>query len=511
MQHSLRRKPSARSQSQVVWNLATNIAVVLVRTFVGIWLTKYLIDNLGIAVYGIVPLVISLTAYLKPITGALNTAVGRYLTIDMRSQNYLSANRTFNTAFWLSIGVSAALTPIVVVFSLAAPKIFSVPAGHEEAVVWIFLLSMISYLIVYVQSNFSVSAFVQNRLDIENVITLVYVVFRVLVILLLFAVTIPSLSYIGYASLFAALNSLVLSIYVWRKLTPQLKINLSFFDRSRLRGVLGTSSWVMVNLVGSLLYLSVELVIVNIFLGSTISGEYGSVLQWSTLLRTLAQAMAGVLSPIILAQYARKDLAAVRDLSITSVKLLGLTIALLAGGLVGFSGRLLDIWLGVGFVHLAPLLVLLVSHLCINLAVMPLFHVQIALNKVKIPALVTLVLGISNVLLSILWVRILPFGMGVALAGAVVLSAKNIIFTPIYGAHILKMSWTAYFKPLFAVVVGFVGVAGVSRMVAASGAIDSWLTLAGSGAVIAVVYGLVAYALLLNQADREFARKLIPL
>lgn len=511
MRQGLQRKPSTRSQSQVIRNLATNIAVVLVRTFVGIWLTKYLIDNLGIAVYGIVPLVISLTAYLKPITGALNTAVGRYLTIDIRSQNYLSANRTFNTAFWLSIGVSAILMPIIVAFSLAAPKIFSVPAGHEEAVIWIFLLSMASYLIVYVQSNFSVSAFVQNRLDIQNAITLAYVVFRVLIILLLFSVTIPSLPNIGYASLFAALSSLLLSIYVWRKLTPQLKIHYSFFDRSRLKGVLGTSSWVMINLVGSLLYLSVELVIVNIFLGPTISGGYGSVLQWSTLLRTLAQAMAGVLSPIILAQYARKDLDAVRDLSLISVKLLGLTMALLAGGLAGFSGRLLDIWLGVEFVHLAPLLVLLVSHLCINLAVLPLFHVQIALNKVKVPALVTLVLGLSNVLISILWVEILPFGMGVALAGAVVLSAKNIIFTPVYGAHILNMRRTAYFRPLFAVVVGFVGVAGVSRMVAVSGAINSWLSLAGAGAVIAIGYALAAYGLLLNQAEREFARKLIPL
>jgi membrane protein EpsK len=512
LRRGLQKKiPTSHSASQVSRNLATNIVVVVVRTVVGIWLTKYLIDTLGMAVYGVVPLVISLTAYLNPITGALNTAVGRYLTIDIRNEDYLSANRTFNTAFWLSIGISLLLMPIVVAFSLAAPRIFNVPAGHEEAVVWLFLLSMIAYLIVYIKSNFLVSAFVQNRLDIQNAVTLVYVVVRVLIIVLLFSVTLPSLFDIGYASLFAALATLLLSIYVWRKLTPQLVINLSFFDRTRLRGVLGTSSWVTINLVGSLLYLSVELVIVNIHLGPVVSGGYGSVLQWSVLLRTLAQAMAGILSPIIIAQYARRDLAGVAALSTASVKLLGLTMALMAGGLVGFSHTLLDVWLGPEFVYLAPLLIVLVSHLCINLAVIPLFHVQVALNKVKWPALITLALGALNVILSIYWVDALPLGMGVALIGAIILSAKNIVFTPVYGAHILGIPWTTYFKPLLIVVISFVGVAAVSYLVAASGVVDSWLTLAAAGATIAVGFLVLTYGVLLNQSERDFARRLLPL
>src|SRR3972149_1802921 len=84
---------------------SANIALLGLILGIGIWLVPYLIRHLGVASYGLVPLAISITAYMSLLTISLNGAVSRYLTIDLQKKDNKSANQFFNTAFWGSLGL----------------------------------------------------------------------------------------------------------------------------------------------------------------------------------------------------------------------------------------------------------------------------------------------------------------------------------------------------------------------------------------------------------------------
>ena len=97
----------------------------------------------------------------------------------------------------------------------------------------------------------------------------------------------------------------------------------------------------------------------------------------------------------------------------------------------GFSEPLLRLYPGPEFSGFGPLLFLMAAHLCINVAVLPLLGLQLAANRVKTLALVTIVMGLANLGLALLLAGPAGWGLyGIAAAGAIMLTAKNVCFTP---------------------------------------------------------------------------------
>jgi O-antigen/teichoic acid export membrane protein len=196
--------------------------------------------------------------------------------------------------------------------------------------------------------------------------------------------------------------------------------------------------WLFINQIGTLLFLQIDLIVVNILFGATSAGEYAIVLTWGNQLRAIAGVLGGVLTPMILTFYAREHTETMIRVTKSAVKLMGLSMALPIGLVCGFAPQLLTIWVGAKYAFLSPLMILLTVHLMINLAVSPLFSINTAYNRVRLPGMVTLVLGISNFVLAVILALFSGWGYyGVAAAGAVVLTFKNAVFTPWYATKVL--------------------------------------------------------------------------
>jgi len=297
---------------------------------------------------------------------------------------------------------------------------------------------------------------------------------------------------------------------VWQRLTPELTVDRRAFDRTRLAALFQMSGWMTINQVGTLLFLNIDLIVVNLALGAEAAGRYGSVLQWPLLLRTFAAAISGALTPLILMEYARGAEERITCLSRQAVKLLGLGMALPVGVVCGLARPLLRLWLGSDFASLAPLLVVMIAHLCINLAVLPLFSIQVALNRVKWPGIVTLLMGFANLGLAVWWSGWEANGLGVALAGGLVLLLKNALFTPLYSAHIQRLRYTAFLSSMAPGVVGATAVGLVCYALGRVCAIGSWPAFIGLACLVAAVYAAVAYTVGLDDGERRLLAALAP-
>jgi membrane protein EpsK len=185
----------------------------------------------------------------------------------------------------------------------------------------------------------------------------------------------------------------------------------------------------------------------NRFVGAEAAGDYAAVLQWSALIREAGGLIATVVAPMIVIYYARSQIGQMVRMSILSVRVLCLGLAIPIAMMCVFSSRLLQVWLGDSYTRLAPLVVIMLCHLVINVGVSPIFNINQAMNKVRWPGLATLIGGIVNVFLAIVLAKYLGWGIyGVAAAGALVLTLKNTFFLPIYSALTLNLPWHTFLR-----------------------------------------------------------------
>src|SRR6185503_3545608 len=114
-------------------NVAANGCYFALNLVIGFWYVPYVIHQLGVAVYGLIPLSNSVINYLGVLTVAVSGAVGRYVTIDAARGDWEGANRTFNTFLFSSLALAAAVTLPMVGVAAVAPRVFNVPAGQESS------------------------------------------------------------------------------------------------------------------------------------------------------------------------------------------------------------------------------------------------------------------------------------------------------------------------------------------------------------------------------------------
>lgn len=478
---------------------------------IGLWLTPYLITNLGVENYGLYPLANSITSYLSLITLALNGAVGRYLAIEIQKRNFTDANKTFNTALFGSTLISIFTLPLIFLFINAVPQIFDIPAGQERNSQLLFFFIMVSFFVTTIESCFSVSTWAKNRFDLRNAIVIITNIVRVVSIIIMFTTIDPIIWFIGFSIFIASIFSLIGNIFLWKKLTPELVISFYNFDKARIRILSSMGIWILINQIGALLFLNMDIVIANIGLGAKIAGEYGTILIFSILIRGFASTISSVLTPIIIEKYAHGEIERIISLSFQAVKLLGIAVGVIVGLICGFSEPFLGLWLGKNFESLWLLLVIIVIHLPINLSVLPLFAIQVTLNRVKIPGLVTLAMGLLNLLLALFFIYVLNWGAyGIAGAAAIVLTLKNAIFTPIYGAKIQKLQWRTYIFAIFPGMVVAIITALISWWIASINFVNNWVQLILLGTIAVLLSLVIIQIFILNKNDKIFLQNFIP-
>jgi O-antigen/teichoic acid export membrane protein len=500
-----------RFATQLPGNLISNIAYFLVHVALGILLVPYFISTLGIAAYGLIPLTGAVMGYVSLVVQSLNTTVSRFLTIDIQKADYTAANRTFNTAFFGLSLIIALMLPIVIIVSYFVPKIFNIPAGQETGAIILFLCASAAFFIRSLNGTFTVQLFAYNRLDLINIINIVNYLVQVGLIVLLFWLKGPSLELIGGAYIGGAIVASVIAIILAKRVCPYLHLSLSLFDRSCVRDLGKMGGWIFIDQIGALLLLQIDLIVVNIFLGATSAGEYAIVLQWGSQLQTIAGVLAGVLTPMVLTYYAREHIETMIRVMKSAVKLMGLAMALPIGLICGFAPQILTIWVGEEYAFLAPLMIILTAHLIVNRAVLPIFSINIAYNQVKVPGIVTLIMGISNCILAVILVVYTGWGFyGVAIAGAITLTIKDAVFNPWYTAKVLGLSFRTFTMPMLPGVVAFLLLGIFATVLGVILPLNTLVPLTIACGCIAVVYAMMMWRIGLSVGERKLFGSYLP-
>ncbi len=438
-------------------NLLVNVLSFVTNILIGLWLLPYLINKIGVVAYGLIPLAMFFTEYIGIIISALNNAIGRFLLIALHKKDYLRVNETFNTSLviMLILGLIQALFMFIVILDFN--YFIQVPPELKEDAIWLFSLTFLSFIVSLFRSVFATTIYAFNRTDIIQLIRIFQILFRVILIVVLFNIFNPSLKYIGIANFISSFISFLITGYFSKKITPQLKINFFLFRIRDVKQMTTMGLWVLIQQVGAILFLKLDLYLINNLLGSYKAGEYSIIIKLNNIIRAMIGVFAGVISPVIMIYYAQKKFAKVVAISQISIKMLGVFLAIPIGILSALSTEVLRLWVGDEFTHLNKILILSLTPLIINLAILPLFTITTAYNKVKIPGIITILFGVLNLLFVIFIIKYTNLEVfGVLLVGAILLTLKNVLFTPLYTAYIMKINIFSFIKPLKIGVISFI-------------------------------------------------------
>jgi membrane protein EpsK len=501
----MEEKDVFKSKYQTKLNLVFNGLTFLVNAIIGIWLPPFLITRLGVDAYGLIPISMSITAIMLIVTISINGTLSRFLALDFEVNPNRSI-KTFNTAFYLLLMLTVVFLPATILFSFFSEDFLNIPDHIISDAHLLFFFVFIAFFLNTFSSLYNSVAYVKNRIDLRNISIILTKVLTIVVLFAVFASDFVRIQVYGVAVLVGTVVGLVYSYRVFKKLAPELKISFKYFDKKHLSDISTMGFWIIINQIGVLFFLQSDILVINYFKGAELSGIYAVLLQWSFLIRALVAIIAGVIGPLVLNLYAKKEVHQLRKITVFSTKILGLFTVLISSVLIYFAKDILYIWIGQDFVQYKWVFILLLVHLGYNLSVSAISNLNVAYNKVKIPGIVTLITGLLNIVLGIILLVYTNLGLyGIAIAGLVALTIKNLIFTPYYAAKIMRMDLFTFYKPIIPI-IGLSGIVIMFTILVPSDFLtigDNLFKLILAMIGLAGIISLIMYQFLLNGSEKN--------
>lgn len=389
-------------KKQITINLYTNIIALLSNILVGIYYTPYLVNSLGLAAYGVLPLALIINQYIGVATQTLTHAYTRFYSVALQKGDYIEASKDISTSLVVVLLISLILVPIGIGIVFNVELLFQIPSSLLDSSRLLFGYTLISFVVSLISSLLNVTLYATNRLDLMNVLKIVRALFKLLFVILAFEIFTKDISYVGLANLLTESIIMVASICLFFRFKPsEVKISIGMFDRVVLFSILGMSIWVLVQLCGDTLLYRTDNLIVNHYWGTEASGALGAISEIGGYVSVVVSVIGSLFGPLILASFAKGEHSKVKSLFLEQSTIVGCLSAVLAGTISGCSNSILNTWIGNGMGQYSWWLVMKMVVLPYYAAGGILAFVYRAWNKMRYPAIATIILGVMDIIILV--------------------------------------------------------------------------------------------------------------
>lgn len=499
---------AADSQNNFARNTLSNLVFMVFNTATTMVMVPFLIGHLGVANYGMVALANSFVAYNEVFTAAIFNTVFRFASIHIAKREYEHAEGYFNTQLVFIAWFVAVLIPVGALVAFLTPHFINIPPGQDKNTQLLFFTVYLGFCIVLVSSPFRLGAYVKQRFDVSNGIEILNQVLRYSTWIVLFTFSAAAMWKVGIGYIVGSSVFLLGTYLTFRKYVPAIKVRLGGFEKSKFLDMTKTGIWMTIGQLGAVLYIGIDLLIVNLVLGPVAGGLYSPILQLSLALRGVGSIMAGLLLPMTLSSFALQDWDKLIRNTCVAMKFVSLGMAIPVGIACGLGKPFLVAWLGPKFGEVSPLIWVMLVHQIFNAGVEPLFGVNLAVNKVAVPGIATVAGGVLKIVLSIVLALYTPLGLyGVALGTLISFVIKNLIFIPYYGGVVLGTSPRPFYAAFLPSALIFVISSGMALAASRYMHIDSLPKLLLTGLALGIMCGLVSYVVLCNKGEKALIRQ----
>jgi len=437
-----------KNKKQFIINLLANLMSFSISIGVSFLLTPFLIEHIGKEAYGFFPLANNIVSYINLLVIALNSMAARFIMIEVMKNDMLQANIYFNSVFYSNIVIITLLSVPLCLIIVFVDRFLNVPVALHGEIQILFSLIFLTFLISVIGSVFNVSTLTMNRIDLRSYQEIIQSGLKAALFLCLFSMFTPSIVYVGIVSLSVTVIGIFISIYLTRRLLPNISISLKYFKVKAVKELLSSGVWGSINHLSVILLTGLDLLLANLFFGAAKAGEYSIAQTVPVFLVFLISMIVGIFIPPLASRYAENDIAGlVREVNFSS-KVLNVLISVPIAGFIVFGDDFYHLWVpGENAAYLHLLSIIMMGPYLVNGSINTLFNVNTILNKVKLPSIILFVSGILNVALVFILINFTNLGLlAIPISSSTLSIIRNITFTPVYPAKCLGVKWNIFYR-----------------------------------------------------------------
>ena len=446
-------------ERRIAVNTASQFTAQLVVMTVGFFLAPFLLDTLGETVLGLRVLVGQVMEYAMLLSGAFAVSYARHAMIHYARKEF----DQMNAVLWAGLLLTVASIVVVIVATVClvifTGELLGVPPEFIR-------LGRIVVLIVGAGTALGMSfrvwespTFITERFYLSNIARIFACLSAAGGVVILFHLHEPSIvTWVLLVIGTGLIARLIFVIPFCRRALPQMKIRPATISRQQFKQIVSFSGYSLIGSLSYLLYYSTDVLIISHLdeLGLSMAYLYDLGQRWDPNIRRLVMAFAMMLTPMMTGMVAVKNYDGLGRVLLKGTRyclLLGLFPCLF---LAFFAEPFIRCWLSLRFdpqeiqkylLETVPVLRWIVCGVILTIPGMIGYQALIALGKIRQIALVTLFLGIVNIILSIVFVKYFGLGLlGVALGTVLTLTIKHAIYSPYVVSHYVGLSLSRYFR-----------------------------------------------------------------
>ncbi|MGN0550987.1 MAG: lipopolysaccharide biosynthesis protein [Acutalibacteraceae bacterium] len=501
-----RRFNTGLDNKRIAINMVFSVIAFALNTFISFFITPYITKKLGSDAYGFVKLANDFTSYASLASIALNSMASRFIMLEREKKNFDGAIRYYSSITIANIVLSAILALPSLICIIFLDKIINVPVSMITEVRITFAITFTNFMLSLAFSTFGNCYYLTNRLDKSSVRNMQSNIIRVGCILGLFLAFSPHISFIAVGSLASVVFLIICNLYYHRKLTPDLVFDRRTFDWAAVREVLAAGVWNSLTKLSQIFSSGLDLLVTNIFIGSTEMGYLSIAKTIPSLIVSLNSTVSNAFNPNMMQLYAKGDMQQLKKATKSAMRFMCLFVTVPTAILITMGEEFFCLWVPDQPAKLINILsVLTVVNSCITGPMQPLYQVFTIANKVKQSSIVMIIYGFASILCTYICLQTTNLGLyavaGVSLVGSVVVAlCYHIPFAAVY----VGLPWYTFFPEILKSVLSLAVVSAVGALVNLFFALETSWIMWFTGAGVTACIGLCLNALLiLNKKERK--------
>lgn len=497
---------------RLVINMIASIITLICNLSINFFISRYIVNNIGIEAYGFVNLANSMVNYAMIITVALNSVAGRFITVSYHRNKKTEANEYFNSVLIANVFFSFIFAIIGCFVVVNLESLINIPAELIIDVKNLFILVFLNFILSILSTVFTVATFITNRLYLSSIINATSYLLKASLLFILFSTLSPTVVFVGLVSFICTAFVLVSNIYFTRKLLPDINLNPLNFSIKKVKKLFSSGIWGSVSSLSQTLSDGLDLLISNLFISPLAMGQLSIAKTLGVILDMVASSVSNLFSPQLTYYYAKGDIKGL----LSELRLNMLVTSAFANIpfciLIAYGKDLIQLWVPMQDATIIyTLLVLTIFPYLNSPAITGLYNVFLITNHLKVNSLFWLGISITNIL--IVFVLLNTTSLGIFVVAGVSTTAgfiANFTFIPIYAAKCLKQKKGIFYPMIlrYLIVTSIMGAVfiGIRFMIFN---IDSWsffLLIVISSGFIGL---LINYYLLFTNNERERIKLII--
>lgn len=497
---------NALNTRQLAINMCFSVVAFVLNLGIGFFITPYITNQFGSEAYGFVKLANDVSSYASLFSIALNSMASRFLMLERTRKNFQAAQKYFSSVFLANAVLSIILLITSTICIIFLERLLEIPITLIAEVKLTFAVTFASFLVNLVFSTHGNCYYLTNKLSIGSIRDAITNIMRVLVIVFLFLLSTPRISYIAIGGLISTIFSVIYNIIYTKKLTPDLTVHISNFEWGKLWTVLSSGIWNSITKLSQIFSSGLDLIVTNLFIGSTEMGYLAIAKTVPQLIVSFNTTIANVFSPNMMELYAKGNIAILRQTAKNAMRFMCLFVTIPNAILITMGKEFFELWVPDQPAELLCVLsVLTVINSCVTGPLTPLYQIFTITNKVRQSSMVLIIYGFSSILVTFVCLKFTDLGLfavaGVSLIGSLLVAlCYHLPFSAIY----IGLPWYSFFPEVLKGVITMIMQCLIGFLVNLNLPLEQSWVIWFIGAAITGVLGLIAnFYFILNWDERK--------